>query len=111
MQWSPFAEELSQQSTGSGRIGNAEVARQGGWVSSLLVYHAGNALHGHSIRSLLLLGLQPAARGVFESSSYGMAARLLFASSFDGIPSKHRRVDLLAWFGRIRPERRSTVLR
>jgi hypothetical protein len=36
-----------------------------------------------SIRSVLLLGLQPAARGVFESSGYGVAASLLFASSFD----------------------------
>jgi hypothetical protein len=30
-----------------------------------------------------------------------MAARLRFGSSFDGIPSKHRPVNLFAWLGRL----------
>src|SRR5207245_5547399 len=80
---------------------NARLVRKGGWISCVPVHHAGNALHGHSLRALLLLGLQAAARGAVQPPSYGMAASLLFASPLDRNFPKCRRVDLLARVGRL----------
>src|ERR1700730_5421508 len=89
---------------------NAQVSRESCRISSLSVYHAGNALHGHSVRTLLLLGLQFSAHGTLQPSSYGMAASFFPASPFDGNSSKHRRGDLFYRFGGVSAEWLATLL-